>query len=348
MSLANDTATAVSHPEWQLTLHSTQHGTTPGLEAQSPVLREGRKELRPIDDTQWHLLVASVDAAGSALFVDGVLVANYSSQEEQSPFPLKTAIRLGAPPGGALDQVRLYARALSELEVEALFTLGAGLDREYHQRRDVSWNDADALCAGYGKRLCSRQQYCTTLVHSTGTGLQPVWPVDTEHSSPLRDGVSIHNGVVAPTSDGADSWIRLSNDRLTGTNATHKFSHILQPHTPVCQFIPQADHSSADTQQSHANVLCCDPQPGCRDVGSLSHCALLRKLGQCGDPSAQFSCKASCGLCLQEPEHQWECLTDRSQSAVIHSPLLTQPSTGDCAASLVLSVSHLDVLHVRV
>jgi len=91
------------------------------------VVVEGRAS---VGDGQWHHLVAArdVEAGTLTLFVDGALDvrAPWSGAAEKdgeaSPFILG-----GGAFAGQLDEVALYARALSACEVSALFGVGHGL-----------------------------------------------------------------------------------------------------------------------------------------------------------------------------------------------------------------------------
>jgi hypothetical protein len=80
-----------------------------------------------VTDGAWHHVVFVVDAAGGRLYVDGVSRAARAWTGTPGAATTTTALSFGRYPGvaapylpGALDDVRLYARALSSVEVTAL------------------------------------------------------------------------------------------------------------------------------------------------------------------------------------------------------------------------------------
>ncbi|HYV85594.1 MAG TPA: LamG domain-containing protein [Patescibacteria group bacterium] len=85
-------------------------------------------------DGQWHHVAFVVDAAGGRLYVDGSLAAARAWSGSPGPASTTASLSFGRYPGiaapylpGAIDEVRLYARALSAAEVLALFDArGAG------------------------------------------------------------------------------------------------------------------------------------------------------------------------------------------------------------------------------
>ena len=79
-------------------------------------------------DGQWHHVAFVVDAAGGRLYVDGSLAATRAWTGTPGPASTTASLSFGRYPGiatpylpGAIDEVRLYARALSAAEVTALF-----------------------------------------------------------------------------------------------------------------------------------------------------------------------------------------------------------------------------------
>jgi hypothetical protein len=122
---------------------------------QWPATSEG---LNPVNDGRWHHVVLSFSRSGAArIYVDGKL------DVERSPVPPglesisnERPSRIGANLSGdwafigSIDEVRLYRRALTETEVEQLFTVETGgVDSDgdgvtdYRERRDGT-NPLDA------------------------------------------------------------------------------------------------------------------------------------------------------------------------------------------------------------
>jgi hypothetical protein len=87
-------------------------------------------------DGQWHHVAFVVDAAGGRLYVDGSLAATRAWTGSPGPASTTASLSFGRFPAiatpylpGAIDEVRLYARALTADEVVALFEssgFGAG------------------------------------------------------------------------------------------------------------------------------------------------------------------------------------------------------------------------------
>jgi hypothetical protein len=85
-----------------------------------------------LNDNRWHLVVYAVDAAGGRLYVDAVLKASLGwtgvSGAPTTTQPVHIAHYPGAFGGaeylpGALDDVRIYNRALSVAEISALYSI---------------------------------------------------------------------------------------------------------------------------------------------------------------------------------------------------------------------------------
>jgi hypothetical protein len=87
-------------------------------------------------DGQWHHVAFIVDTAGGRLYVDGSLAATRAWTGSPGPASTTASLSFGRYPGiatpclaGAIDEVRLYARALSPAEILGLSTApgsGAG------------------------------------------------------------------------------------------------------------------------------------------------------------------------------------------------------------------------------
>ena len=80
-----------------------------------------------IDNNQWHHIVAVYSGTQKLLYVDGVLNAsvNYSQTIRTNNFNVRMGMNQEYAPayyGGALDDVRIYGRALTATEVTTLFT----------------------------------------------------------------------------------------------------------------------------------------------------------------------------------------------------------------------------------
>jgi len=74
--------------------------------------------------TGWHLLTATFDGATARLYVDGVLVGNDTGTPTSTNLPLYIGRYFGSNGfgwNGAIDEVRLYDRALTATEVTAIF-----------------------------------------------------------------------------------------------------------------------------------------------------------------------------------------------------------------------------------
>ncbi len=72
----------------------------------------------PLNGEAWHQFAVTVDRAALTLFVDG---RPLKSGALEKPPPLSPALTLGAGYAGLLDDLRVYARALSAAEVERLY-----------------------------------------------------------------------------------------------------------------------------------------------------------------------------------------------------------------------------------
>ncbi|HEX7901025.1 MAG TPA: LamG-like jellyroll fold domain-containing protein [Planctomycetota bacterium] len=92
----------------------------------------------PINDGAWHHVVFVVDADGGRLFVDGVRKgaapwlgppgpATTTQPLSIGVFPVSTGSRMFE---GSVDDVRIYARGLSDAEVMALYTASGGTPEE--------------------------------------------------------------------------------------------------------------------------------------------------------------------------------------------------------------------------
>jgi hypothetical protein len=81
----------------------------------------------PIDSNTWHHVVGTADQGGVKLFVDGNLVATSNNGITQINSSANT-LRIGyeesgpSPLSGIVDDVYIYNRALSEAEVDDLYT----------------------------------------------------------------------------------------------------------------------------------------------------------------------------------------------------------------------------------
>src|SRR3989442_11863863 len=79
------------------------------------------------NDGLWHHVAFVVDASGGSLFVDGVQKAARAWTGTAGPATTAAGLTFGRYPGiatpyfpGSLDEVRIYGRALSALEVAGL------------------------------------------------------------------------------------------------------------------------------------------------------------------------------------------------------------------------------------
>ncbi len=83
-----------------------------------------------VNDGAWHHAAFVVDASGGRLYLDGVSIADRAWTGTPGPPATTEDLSLGRYPGdaplfkGAVDDVRIYNRALSAPEVEALFKSG--------------------------------------------------------------------------------------------------------------------------------------------------------------------------------------------------------------------------------
>ena len=80
-----------------------------------------------VDDNQWHHVVAVFTGTQKQLYIDGAL--NASANYAQTMRTNNLNVRMGMNEeyaagfyGGALDQIRVYGRALTPAEVTILFT----------------------------------------------------------------------------------------------------------------------------------------------------------------------------------------------------------------------------------
>jgi hypothetical protein len=87
----------------------------------------------PVDDSEWHQAVFSVDSNGGKLFIDGELVSTKAWRGAPtvvtSELPLTIGRYLGQDTGyfaGTIDDVRIYDRALSAAEVSQLYCKESG------------------------------------------------------------------------------------------------------------------------------------------------------------------------------------------------------------------------------
>ncbi len=93
------------------------------------------------NDNRWHHVAFVVDASGGSLYVDGVVKAARAWTGTPGPTTTTLDLSLGQYPGavqpffpGALDDVRLYNRALSADEVLGLYGSGSSL-------QNVAWTN---------------------------------------------------------------------------------------------------------------------------------------------------------------------------------------------------------------
>jgi hypothetical protein len=84
-----------------------------------------------VNDGAWHFVVFTVNAAGGRLYVDGVLEDSVAWTGTPGPTTTTQGIRIGHYPNGvldhfagAIDDVRIYSRALSASEILALYNGG--------------------------------------------------------------------------------------------------------------------------------------------------------------------------------------------------------------------------------
>ena len=114
-----------------------------GLFANGPVLRSwyyGQAGSVPADwlfltnrtVSKWHHLVASYDATGGRLYLDGALAVSHGWTGSASPSASGASLRIGenrTQDGfhqnfkGSIDEVRIYSRALSSQEVADLYSI---------------------------------------------------------------------------------------------------------------------------------------------------------------------------------------------------------------------------------
>jgi hypothetical protein len=88
------------------------------------------------DDNQWHQVVFVADSTGGRLHVDGVLKASQPWTGLAGGVSTAQEIRLGQYPGatgggyfsGALDEVRIYGRALAPEEIQQLYDAAPPID----------------------------------------------------------------------------------------------------------------------------------------------------------------------------------------------------------------------------
>ena len=79
--------------------------------------------------TGWHLVTATFDGATARLYLDGVVVGSDTFTLGNTSLPLYIGRYFGSNGfgwNGAIDEVRLYNRALSATEVAAILTAGGG------------------------------------------------------------------------------------------------------------------------------------------------------------------------------------------------------------------------------
>ncbi len=80
-----------------------------------------------VDDNGWHHIVAVFTGSVKQLYVDGVLIGStsYAQTVANNNLNLRMGMNqefVSAFYGGALDEIRVYGRALTTAEVTALFT----------------------------------------------------------------------------------------------------------------------------------------------------------------------------------------------------------------------------------
>ncbi len=117
----------------------------------------------------WHLVVATKDAAGHKIYLDGELM-NSDTNTNNDNYATTRMISLGARAwtsprvaffNGMLDEVRIYNRALTETEVKGLLGVNLQLASEPSPARDatVDIRDADSLSWVAGDSAVSHDVY---------------------------------------------------------------------------------------------------------------------------------------------------------------------------------------------
>jgi hypothetical protein len=121
------------------------------------------------DSDQWHLVVATKDAAGHKIYLDGEL-KNSDTDTNNDNYNTARIISLGARAwtsprvgffNGLLDEVRVYNRALTESEIQALLVVDPLQASEPSPARDatVDIRDVDSLTWTAGDSAVSHDVY---------------------------------------------------------------------------------------------------------------------------------------------------------------------------------------------
>jgi hypothetical protein len=85
-----------------------------------------------VNDGTWHHVAFVVDETGARLYLDGASIAQRGWTGKQGPTAATDPLSIGRYPGdrtlfgGAIDDVRIYSRALSPPEIQELYQAGLG------------------------------------------------------------------------------------------------------------------------------------------------------------------------------------------------------------------------------
>ena len=147
-----------------------------------------------VNDGLWHHVVLVVDAAGGRMYLDGVLRSSRVWTGTPGATVTTQALSLAVYPGaatgylpGALDDVRLYGRALSPTEVTSLFTAPTAPDPAVLNIYQVSTNirSSSQVDVAWGTSQPSDAQvdFGLTAAYGTTTTLDPLMLM--QHVQPL-------------------------------------------------------------------------------------------------------------------------------------------------------------------
>jgi formylglycine-generating enzyme required for sulfatase activity len=136
-----------------------------------------------MDDSNWHQAILTVDASGGKLFIDGSLVSTKAWRGAPaaitSTFPLSIGRYLGSSPTyfkGAIDDIRIYNRALSTPEVTQLYKQESGQITQDFSYDLMHINQADAakylVSSTNLKKYSEWQSPATTYWGPTTNGLE--------------------------------------------------------------------------------------------------------------------------------------------------------------------------------
>jgi hypothetical protein len=147
-----------------------------------------------VNDGLWHHVVLVVDAAGGRMYLDGVLRSSRVWTGTPGATVTTQALSLALYPGaatpylpGALDDVRLYGRALSPTEVTSLFTAPTAPDPTvlniYQVSTDIRSSSQVDVAWGTSQPSDTQVDFGLTAAYGTTTTLDPL--MLTQHVQPL-------------------------------------------------------------------------------------------------------------------------------------------------------------------